>query len=568
MRVLLAVLLAGSALVRAQTPSSLTPGQAAVPPAPAPGSGQTAKPTGIIRGRILTANGRPARRASVRMLPPTGGFPRSIAADLEGRYEFTEVSAGDYRISAGKPGYVALEYGQQRPFEHGKVLTIRNAETLEKIDITLPASGAISGRVVDANGDPVEAIDVRLMQLQFGANRRRLMPVAGVGRRLTNDQGEYRLYGVPPGQYIVVASVANPPGAQTSVLLPPGYAATYFPGTPSASDARLVTVGLSEQIDAIDVTLARVATARLSGTVVDSLGKPIGAGLLMSRSQRSGDVTVEPSVTRSGADGRFDIRNVPDGEWVLQVITGGDVNRGQEGEFASRFVTVNGADVTDIRLQTSIGSRIEGHIVFEGSGTADPTGVTVTTLPADFDRAPLIGPSAMATGKPDGTFVLNGLNGPRRLLLHAGKSWSLKAIRANGRDVTDEPLSFGTKDESLTDVEVVLTNRAAGITGSVTDARGRAVTDYTVIVFATKADRWYQGSRFFTFTRPKADGAFSVADLPSGEYYVAAVDRLQGTEGFGEWQDPAFLQSIVPRATRLTLVDGQRVSVTPRLIVR
>jgi len=78
---------------------------------------------------------------------------------------------------------------------------------------------------------------------------------------------------------------------------------------------------------------------------------------------------------------------------------------------------------------------------------------------------------------------------------------------------------------------VVLTNRISGIAGSVTDARGHAVTDYTVIVCATRADRWYQGSRFFTFTRPKVDGTFAVTDLPSGEYYVAAVDWLQGTEG-------------------------------------
>jgi hypothetical protein len=134
--------------------------------------------------------------------------------------------------------------------------------------------------------------------------------------------------------------------------------------------------------------------------------------------------------------------------------------------------------------------------------------------------------------------------------------------------VTDEPLSFGTKQESLSDVEVVLTNRAAGISGRVNDRRGQAATDYTVIVYATDADRWYQGSRFLAFTRPKSDGTFAVRDLPPGPYYVAAVDRLQGSEGSGEWQDPAFLESIASQATRVTLTDGQLSLVTPRLIVR
>jgi hypothetical protein len=134
--------------------------------------------------------------------------------------------------------------------------------------------------------------------------------------------------------------------------------------------------------------------------------------------------------------------------------------------------------------------------------------------------------------------------------------------------VTDEPLSFGTKDESLTDVEIELRNNAAGITGRVTDARSQPVTDYTAVVLATTANRWYQGSRFLAFTRPKKEGTFSVTDLPGGEYYVAAVDRLRGTEGFGEWQDPAFLESIATNATRVTLTEGQLISVTQQLIVR
>src|SRR5262249_46898030 len=263
-----------------------------------------------------------ARRGLVQIIASAGGPLNATTTDLDGRYEFTELPAGEYRISAGKPGYLAVEYGQRRPFEHGTVVTIRDGETLEKLDLTLPASGAISGRVLDENGDPVEGVDVQLMQVQFGANRRQLLPVIGVGRRSSNDQGRYRLFGVAPGQYIVMASVNEQRNAPNPAVLPSGYAPTYYPGLPSASGARPIAVGLGQEIEDIDFALARAGTARISGTIVDATGKPLATGITASTSQRSGGLSGEPLRAMSRADGTFEIPNVPPGEWVLQAISG------------------------------------------------------------------------------------------------------------------------------------------------------------------------------------------------------------------------------------------------------
>jgi hypothetical protein len=67
------------------------------------------------------------------------------------------------------------------------------------------------------------------------------------------------------------------------------------------------------------------------------------------------------------------------------------------------------------------------------------------------------------------------------------------------------------------------------------------------------------------FTRADIHGAFGIVGLPPGEYFVAAVDAMQGTEGFGEWQDPAFLDSLIARATRVALSDAQHLSLTLRV---
>ena len=167
-------------------------------------------------------------------------------------------------------------------------------------------------------------------------------------------------------------------------ILPPDYAPTYAPNTPHASEAKQVTVGLSEQVDDVDITMVRIPSVRISGTVVDARGNPVRARILLGRSQRSGAVTGEPTGTASGADGQFELRNVPPGEWVVQASTAGEMNRGQEGEFAARFVTVNSADLVDVRLQTSTGSRVGGASSSRHcTGSAD---VTSRSPPTDLAR--------------------------------------------------------------------------------------------------------------------------------------------------------------------------------------
>jgi hypothetical protein len=53
----------------------------------------------------------------------------------------------------------------------------------------------------------------------------------------------------------------------------------------------------------------------------------------------------------------------------------------------------------------------------------------------------------------------------------------------------------------------------------------------------------------------RKDGNFSIAGLPPGTYYVAAVAQLPAG-GDEAWQDPAFLTSLLPRASTATLGDG------------
>ena len=111
---------------------------------------------------------------------------------------------------------------------------------------------------------------------------------------------------------------------------------------------------------------------------------------------------------------------------------------------------------------------------------------------------------------------------------------------------------------------MVLTTRGTEVSGSVTDDRGGRLTEYTAVLFSVDRALWYSDSRFLRRATPEPDGTFALRGMPPGQYFVAAVDRFPA----GLWQDPAFLDALAPFASRVALTDGERRSVTPRLIVR
>src|SRR2546423_1809774 len=82
---------------------------------------------------------------------------------------------------------------------------LADGQTLDNINISLPRGAVITGRVTDEFGDPAPSVSVSLMRLQFQQGQQRLVPAGAGGFPGTNDIGEYRIFGLPPGQYYVAA---------------------------------------------------------------------------------------------------------------------------------------------------------------------------------------------------------------------------------------------------------------------------------------------------------------------------------------------------------------------------
>ena len=251
---------------------------------PPPRDQRAAVPVGtaLIRGRVVDAqSGRPISLATLTAsAPELGSETRTISTNSEGRYELRNLPAGRYALSVSRTGYLTLRYGQRRPLEQGSVLQLLDRQIADNVDFALPRMSVISGRITDEEGEPVAGAAVMAMQVVSFDGGRRLVPAASAGSNSTDEAGQFRIGGLVPGDYLVMADLRETwPGTDAGVERLFGYATTYFPGTTSAG-ARRVTVGLGAEAANTDFSLLPGRSANVSGTVVDSRGQPVANGMV------------------------------------------------------------------------------------------------------------------------------------------------------------------------------------------------------------------------------------------------------------------------------------------------
>jgi hypothetical protein len=540
----------------AQAPIGQQPGQVAPRDAQQP-----VKPgTATLRGRVIAGDlGQPLRRAQVRLQstgPFTPGQPpdnRLATTDASGRYEFKEVRAGRYIVTASKAGpYVTVAYGQQRQTDPSKPIDVLEGQTVEKIDFSLPLGGVITGRILDEFGDPVADVQVAAVRNMYSGGTRRLLPSGRAGT--TNDIGEFRIFALPPGDYYVSATIRNAINLQQETDDRSGYAPTYYPGTAELAGAQKLTVAAGQTMSGITLALLPIRTARVSGTAFNSRGEPI-RGLVIA-TPRDGLQPVGPGASPGQVrpDGSFAILGLTPGDYWLLVQ--GQTSNGPDAEYASADITVTGTDINNVRIVSAKPSTMTGRITF---ASGDPSSLKPSTIRVGAQPAPAAGftgpvPPPVALHD-DWSFESTVRPGMMRLSLVAlpSSSWIVKAIRYRGADIIDTGLEV-RPNEDVTSIEVELTDRISNVSGAVTNGRGEAVKDYWTVVFARDRDKWAPPSRYIRTSRGDQDGRFKMTGLPPGDYVALALETLEP----GESNDPEVLDRMLrSRPISFSIGEGE-----------
>lgn len=513
------------------------------------------KPLGKISGVVTRRDtGVPIENVTIRLVRWEGGLGQQIpakATGTDGRFLFEGLQPGSYSLTFSAERFVTLSYGQDTPQETEKRVELKDAQHFQEADVSLPPTTAIEGQLLDEFGDPAPGIVVQPAQVQFLAGARRLMP-AGSGAtpsRPTDDQGRFRIYNMPPGDYYLVA-VAGPFAGPDD---PSGFALTYFPGTVVPMEARPVHLELGKDLSGVVFRLAPTTTKTIAGVVTFD-GKPAAASLRFLATS-DGDVrSLMMANAAAGPDGAFRFRNVAPGTYVLQAharqATPGPGNlNAQPFGYLTVQVPETGGDITGLELKIPPGPSARGRIVFEGDAPP-PRRVIVSPTPVNFVSAPVAGGPPNSVTREDWTFEVLNMSGLRQIRASTSPGgWLLKKVTLNGVDVTDQPIDFSKGD--VDGIEITLTSRGPVLTGAVTDA-GKPAANCTVVVFSTDSTKWGYPSRYFSQVRPDPQGRFTLTSLPAGDYLVLALPTVQGTD----WQDPQFLKPHLGVATHVSLVEG------------
>jgi len=518
-----------------------------------------------IAGTVVKEPGsQPLKKVLVQVVAEdqkTGGN-YTASTDADGHFHIENVVPGRYRIFLERTGFVGVN---GRGLKSDTNAFTVQAGPAEDLMFRMLPTAIISGRVTDEDGDPMSGVRMIAQKKKPGKASRE-----SVGTETTNDLGEYRLSGLFPGQYWVVAvpppdfrdyeqqQEKSPPGDNHGAGQPDNrYVTTYYPGAYDAMQASAVTLKAGDEMP-VNFTLVPARTYRVRGTVA---GVKAGQKAVVDLVSKAGDSIRANEV---GPDGQFEVRGVAPGSYVS-----GASSLGADSQplTARQEVSVVAADVEGVQLLPQPSFTLSGHLRVEGSASGDLTQFSTNLRQAELpeDSGFFMSWDFFGTNAPVdrfGNFAWKTVN-PGNYIVQVygggGQGFFLKSVTLGGRDI-----AAGFAASGPATLDLLVSTKGGAIEGAVVEKEkdvdnAHPVANATVV--AVPEEKYRKVPNRFATGQTDQHGRFTVRGLAPGSYTLYAWQDLED----GVWRDPDFLKSQEANGTSLKVEEGSHQTVELKL---
>jgi len=570
---------------------------------PAPGS---------IQGMVTDSRSNmPMGKVTVELRSPgTAPVVASTITDSDGRFYLNNVKPGPYKVVAMRSGYANAELGQRRPGGPSQNLSVAPGQRIADLRLSMIQAGVISGHVFD-NGAPVGIADVLAGKVTYIEGQPSIDLVL---TSRTNDLGEYHIFWLPPGKYIVVAIVwdtasnapyfMTPDGSNDNTFLQArrnlravfnrasgsgaaeneAHIPFFYPNTPDPQNASVIDVRPGSEFRNVDVQESAVITRRVKGTLTGAIpppnpaairaGQPGGPSVRMIPLQQVlGTNDAQYPQTQAEANGSFEFKNVIAGRYVL-LANAGPLS-------GSIPVEVRDRDIEGISVALVPGLTVSGQVVIEGAapGTLIPPGLRIylrsepfiantttygnSVMPNGNFAIPNPPPNANLTPQaapPSGLYrvLVTPILTPQPLagttpatVPPALQNAYVKSIRVGDIDVMKDGLRI---DHAIEDLKIVIGTNPGGLNGKVTDDRRQPVASAVVALVPNNNLRYRVPHRWVS---TDAAGVYQFPVVAPGDYLLFAWESIEP----GGWQDAGVLRDYEPQGKAIHVDEGGKITV-------
>ena len=511
---------------------------------------QAAQPSGSVSGTVTLAGSASQSPLAMARVELSGGPILSLVARTDGlgRFAFANLPAGSYRLRVTKDGFIRQENARRAP------IVIRSGEAHKPVTFALEPAPTMAGRIQTENGEPIADILVEALKAGYAQDGKRTFSV--LASTLSDDRGDYRLYWVDPGEYVISASyvpVVKESGNAIQMSPRAVYAPTYYPNASALAGARRIGLKADQSNLTLDFRLVRAPVVSVRGSTTES-NHPVSTTVTL---RMAGDATGVPRYSAKSDDfGSFELRNVAPGSYIATA----QAQVGKEVIKASKHIVVYDRDENNVGLILSAGIQIAGRIALD-SGAPLSLG---SARPGLNSIDPYLDSFTGSTFQPDGQFVINGVQPGEYTFDIPGLPEDIYIKSEQSAQTSLLGLTLGIGAGAPAPFEVVLGTDGGHIDGTVADAAGKPFAGAQVVL-VPKGDRRTLSSNYRVSSSDE-NGKFDLRGIPPGEYQLFAWENVEdrawlNAEFIANYQDAATGVMIVANArgtTQLPLIPEKR----------